>query len=228
MAIIRTGHLIGRISGVLGSEDFVNGRGSSYVRRRPRKTNQHTAPQEDRRKRFAAVVQNWQIFGEPNRAAWRAAAKLVTFPNRVGVQRSISGFQFYVSYAMARRTDTLMWDFGPPNLVRAASPEDIILTASASGSIEINFTIKAPSGISEIYVQAARPVSSSPRTHFSNYKFLAGNTFLVGSRTFTITTEFDQIFGHPAEGEHISVRLHTWKDFTMFSAWVNVSAEVTA
>jgi len=228
MAIIRTGHVIGRISGTLGSEAFVNGRGSSYVRRRPRKTNQHTIPQLNRRSRFAVITQAWQSLTASDRQAWRTAARLVTFNNRVGVPRSISGFQFFVRFSLNRRADEIIWIFGPPGLTKTPNPDDIVLTASAAGSIELNFNISSPSGFFECYVQAARPVSGSPRLHFSNWKFLKSQVFGVGARTLTFTSEFDALFGHPAAGEFIAARLHCFKEGSMFSPWVPVSALVTA
>ena len=190
MAIIRTGHIIGGISGTLGSEDYVNGRGSTYVRRRPRKTNQHTAQQTKRRGRFATVTQAWQTLTAIDRQAWRKAAQLVTFPNRIGVRRSISGFQFFVQFSLNRSEDNFIWQFGPPDLTKTQSADNIILTASASGDIEVSFTFSQPTGFFESYIQVARPVSSSPRRHFPNWYFLQQQSFPVGCPALDLPSAF--------------------------------------
>ena len=228
MAIIKTGHIIGGISGTLGSEDFVNGRGSTYVRRRPSKTNQNTQAQKDRRSRFAIVTQAWQTFPEEVRTAWREAATLVTFPNRLGIHRSISGFQFHVKYIMSFRSNFFIEAQGPPRLGTAPRATDLILTASASGSIEISFTNDVPPTVLQIFFIGARPVSSSPRTHFSNYKFLRSDFFGNGTRSIDLTARFDAVFGHPVENEFISVKMRSVEVVRLFSSWIDIRAQVTA
>lgn len=228
MAIIRTGHIVGGITGTLGSEDYVNGRGSTYVRRRPRKTNQNTQAQTNRRSRFGDVTQAWQTFPENVRTAWRAAAKLITFPNRLGIQRSISGFQLFVKYTMSFQSNLFIEPTGPPGLSTAPRATDLILTASASGSIEISFTNNVPPTILQIFFQGARPVSSSPRTHFSNYKFLRSDFFGAGPRSIDLTARFDALFGHPVENEFISVKMRSVEIIKLFSSWIDIRAQVTA
>jgi hypothetical protein len=96
MAIFTPGPIVGTISGPIDSIVFVQGKTGPFIRKRPvliRKTTQATTAAQAN---WAFRTQFWRTLPEDWRMAYATAAKQISLPNKLGVRRQLSGFQFYM------------------------------------------------------------------------------------------------------------------------------------
>ncbi len=228
MAIIRVGPLAGAISGNLGGQNFVNGRAGPYVRTRLKRINKATQRQHAHQARYQTTVIRWRTLTDDQRNAWRTASRNLFRSNRLGTRRPISGFQLYVQHNLAS-PDLVFVQTTPPHiLLRTNAPEDLILTASATGPINLTWYANTPPISSSVFTSAARSVSTRQPFHVHNWLLLGVSSTLPGARGGTITTRFDAALGHPFEGEVISVKVAFRHPNYMTSFYVPASTVVTA
>lgn len=96
MAIFRPGHVVGAISGNLGTMNFANGPYGPYVRKRMVRTDKRSVRQLASRVQMQTIRHEWSGLSKEQRTTWRAAARQFPQVNRLGIRRNLSGFQFFV------------------------------------------------------------------------------------------------------------------------------------
>lgn len=206
MAILKPSPLIGAITGTLGAVDFVQGATGLYVRKRPRSTIRRSPAVSLHRERFSTLINHWREMTESQRQAWRQAAALSNFRNRLGVPRRLSGFQLFLKINLSPiRRDTID-EVAPDTLTATAAPADVTIVRAPAADIFAEFTIDTPSPTQQVWIYCARPVSTSQRRHYSNYKLIAIGTAPTGANSVPIGGLFTPILGIPQVGERIGIR----------------------
>lgn len=197
--------MLGALSGNLASVNFVHSAGRPYVRRALRRADQRSQVQLQRRARFLQVTTAWQDLSQENRDAWVATATNITFPNRFGIHRHLSGYQLFVRYQM-QLVGGVSIDLTPPQFATTIpAPYDVSLTASAGGDVVANWTNDYPPGIPLALFFGARSMRSSPSNTFHNWRYLTASASPAGAHNKTLTTWWDSALGHPFEHERIAI-----------------------
>jgi hypothetical protein len=207
MAIFTPGPAIGAISGNLGGVNFVVGKHFPYIRTRALKTDKNTQDQLYRRARVQQVSQYWSNIDEDKRLAWNTAAQTLSLKNRVGATRGMSGHQLFLWMNMSSLLAISVFEDPPPNLWAIPAAQEVELTASASGSIEVDFFIPFPAPSAFVHYYGARTVSTKPRSHFGFWNHLVNTHEIWGPNSTDITTHFQSKLGNVIEGEVIGVKL---------------------
>lgn len=96
MAIFRAGAVVAAISGTVGGQVFVQSAKGNVIRSTPNQVNQRTPRQLLQRASLSRWLVAWRTLTSAQRLSWNAAARVRNFPNRLGVDRQISGFNLYV------------------------------------------------------------------------------------------------------------------------------------
>ena len=100
MAIFRAGPIVGAISGALGGVVFANSRAGIIVRTRGVRTGTESKSLSTAQGMLGRVVAGWNALTTAQRAAWNNKAATTPLPNRLGVARALTGFQFYSMFVM--------------------------------------------------------------------------------------------------------------------------------
>jgi hypothetical protein len=116
MAIARIGPLIGGISGSLGSSTFRNTRSGLVIAAHGRKNNQQSPLQKRNKALLQTYLQLWLIQSDATKAHWKNRAAAVKWPNRIGVSRSPTAKNFFISCNMS------FWD--PTYPLESTSPNE--------------------------------------------------------------------------------------------------------
>ncbi len=132
MAIFRPSAIVGAISGDAGGACFVNSRGSKVVRKK-RRTSPNNDPSLIRSQAlFANVARNWRILGDDVQAAWHTYALSIPGTSRLGVSRTLSGYQAFVQNTL------FLSNFGAPVYgLPPVTADDPIITPLSFFSSEV-------------------------------------------------------------------------------------------
>lgn len=228
MAICREGTIVGPISGGVGGVVFAQTRYGCVLRKRGTTTDKSTSAQLDRRARFEQVVRAWSGLADEERAAWRAAAGSRTFPNRLGIERYLTGYQVFVWWHMSLITAAAIYPLPPGYMVRLPSATGLVLTASAAGAVEIDWVTAPPGPFVYTAYKGVRTMSVRPRRVFRGWRFLNWVIGPAGAQNRDITTEWDGVLGHPVEGEVVAVRVALMDLDYLISFWVDASTVTVA
>lgn len=220
MAIFTPGPLVAAISGNVAGINFVAGRPTRYVRPALGRVNKRTSPQLQRRARFLQVIRTWTEIGQAQRLEWITAAKQITSPNRLGIPRTISGFQFFVKVNLQRVDSYAITTSPPQTLTRGPAPTHVTITASAAAGVYVSWHQPIPPGSAHAYFFGARSTSSKPTAQLIAWRFLSSHLGTGGPNAHTITAEWDQILGHPVQHELIAIRIGIYSDWRLFSFYV--------
>ena len=231
MAIFKPSSLVSIVSGTIGGVTYCYTRGSQVARQPKRYHDQDTALQLAERRRIAWTTELWRECTDSQRQAWGAAARIMARTNRLGEKRVISGFQLF----------TASWsDFYPyPIGVDTVEPADRITNImpitecafSASGDWTITFG-RQNLDYDDVWIQMCRPVTSAPRSTFTNWKQADWGTPYPDSYTLWQYWPRPDWLQGVEEGEVIGVRLkaraYNLGYTSLASPWVNAVATVTA
>lgn len=212
MAIYRTGVLVTGISGNLGSVNFANSQRGNVVRVRAVRTNPQTAPQLAIRRAYNQLWHLWQDLGPAGQTAWRQAALQFPRTNRLGLQRTLSGWQlfFETNQHIVASTTADLTDFLPlpPPLNAAPALTDITLSLIAginpSFSVTSSIPIPALDHPPQLTIFAVRPHTTLIKRSYHGWRRLVRKPFL--KPTIEFRDDFLDIFGPPADGEALSFR----------------------
>lgn len=217
MAILRPSSLIGAISGTLGSIDYVQGATGLYVRKRPRSTIRHSPILATRRNHFLRIVRHWREMTESQRQAWRSAAALSNFKNRLGTPRKLSGFQLFLQINLSPFIGTTIHEEAPNNLTATAAPSNVSIRRLPGQPIEALFTISTPSGLQLIWIFCARPVSTRQPRNYSNWKLVITGITTTGDKIVNMSVSFPPVLGNPQVDEHIGIKIRSRDPGRLFS-----------
>lgn len=231
MAIYRSGGLAAGLSGALGGVVFVEARGSKVVRHRPttvRKIQRARAPAtSEPAAALQAAINGWFALSDEVRQAWKTEASNVTFPNRLGQRRSISGYQLYLKVNILRAYATIAVMTAAPGTDRPTTITSLVVDASVADGLDITLNPNNPFGGVPIIIYGSVRWSGVVTAYFRDFHWL-GLTTLVTGVASDITAIWTPVFGALRLGQHIAVRCVPWDLLSYPSTPFTTSTTVVA
>jgi hypothetical protein len=205
MARITYGPLITEIRGSIGGITFQKNSSGPIARLKPLTPMVPSTPQSDRQNYMATLVNRWAYLSEENKELWRVFAEANLKTDDFGETRSISGYQWFISYNLNSYTQGYgYWEY-PQDLEIPDPPPQFTLEATNS-YLRINFgsPYTCPGEFMGIYATA--PIK------MSNIKLRRG-VFLIDMVSFS--------------GEQYIDITSVWSSFFNIT-WSNFFASATA
>jgi hypothetical protein len=173
MAIIRTGGIVGQISGSIAGVTYSHNKGGAYVRNRAIPTNPSSTAQLQRRADLATVSTTWQNLTAAQRAAWTEWARQNPIVNALGDSILKSGHQSYVGL----NSRILLASGSQISVPPVTARPDGFLTAVQDGDIglgdtDLTFTAALASG-NQVELWAAVTNSAGIKYVENLYKFIS-------------------------------------------------------
>ncbi len=215
MAIARTSHLIGSISGTLGSVVFAQTRMGLLIKNRPLKNNQRSEKQLERRALFQRALSRWSKISGTQQKAWNTAAANFPQTNRLGVRSAISGWQLFIKQNLFTLwvEDTFRDDPVPARQTYAAEYFELSFTAGGEYLVSVGGFIPKPI---RTVLYGARSFRSMDRAQWTPniWTFFKFQTFTVQTRD--VTAAWDAAIGPPQQDELIAVKVRI---FSIDTIW---------
>ncbi len=228
MAIVTTGPIVGAISGQVGGQLFKQTRYGTVLCNSPVTTDRKTQSQITQRANYITIKKKWtETLTADHRAAWRACAANITFPNRLGIKRNLSGFQFFMKHN---------FPFGslypvaliPPLFPRIEAPTDLTIDFSESGNLFVDFNFTSPTMTSYIIFYGQRPITNKTLSSYNYMKCFGYEVKVAGAQHINVSTNWDNTFGRPRESEVIAIEIYTQHVTRMKSFRVRTTGTVSA
>lgn len=204
MALIASGPVAGRISGNLAGVNFVATTKAAYVRQARRRSGLRSQSQLESRAHLEYIHRQWLDSDEQTRAAWRAAAQHMLFPNRLGVKRPISGFQLAVAYYAALPSDFPTIPFVPPLTYRIPASREITCSFTAGAAYNVSLEHPAPIPLAYHKLYGSRPVRNREMASYKYWRVIGSTPQATGTNDWS--TKWDAVFGPLRQGEVVAVR----------------------
>jgi hypothetical protein len=227
MAIIRLSHIVAAASGAVAGSVFVNAKGSKVLRVRPGMPGKGSSLALTRRAHFAIASQAWGQLTTIQRDGWRALARLLAFPNRLGELRPVSGFALYVKEA----TVALLLDDDLPDEPKLPhiAPIPFDISAIVQSPTDVIYQGEMPSGATTVthLLYVSRHWSVRPQKFFNDFSFLAAkNTTTSGLFSLDFTNEWLASLFPPQNDEVIGFAVRTITDTNIISNFQTFSTTV--
>lgn len=215
MAIVALGHLIGGISGNLGSTNFANAQGTVIARSRPTIANQRSEKQLLRRSRYMLFKSQWHSLTDLQQRAWRTQATQVFFVNRLGMKRHVSGWQYWMTAALSLRLGLDIMPTIPPNVVRRPPLLDFSADFTQGGPMNISTSNPAAPHPILLRLYLSRIMSNKTPAHFPAWTYCGWLT--TGFPTQDWEVRIEQFVGTLLAGEVVGLRMHLQLDGALLS-----------
>ena len=207
MAIVRLGHLIGAISGSLGSTNFANHRGVVIARQRARPQNQRTEKQMLRRARYIHFARSWRNLTQARRNAWQSPARQISFQNRLGQPTTLSGFAYYMRVQLELPLTELNPTTNPYRVTRARPPDAFSADFTAHSNHWITVYAFPPPYPAYFTLYISRPCSSSPRKHWPVWTYIGAMAYDPETEIQNWRTQIEASLGILRSGEVLGLAL---------------------
>lgn len=206
MAIMSPGPLAGAISGDVGGICFSNPAGSMVVRKKRRQNSLSSRTNSLNQSNMMIITNGWRSLSEENKKTWRNEAQNLTFSNRLGISRQLSGYQYFMKYNLIR--SRVLAGFAT---IPIASPE-----VGNSGAPTV--TSDVTNGIRIQFLDEVTPPSLQINVYGRNLfrstliKFNGTDTFIAPFNPgipadFFINFDWDNKIGLPVLNQLIYVRM---------------------
>ena len=139
MAIFRPSALVAALSGRVGGAEFVIGRGAPYVRKAQHKIKHQSPSRLNAQAIYTQAIRAWEDLTDTQRKTWTALAQIQTLKNRLGLPRTMTGFEAYMRSAIPRIRISGI----PPSLPATdfASPPPTGYTFTSTDAANIEFAL---------------------------------------------------------------------------------------
>lgn len=227
MALVRPGPLVAAISGNVGAVNFAQTRYGHVLRKKLTRTRKLSERQLVQRSRFKIIQLAWIELTEDQRNAWRASAKLLRFTNRLGLSRHISGYQLYLKTSLPMSRYPLPTFTDPPLLRKMHAPYNVTWSITLPWNYLMDFEVFQV-GLAEMEVFAARPMTSSPVTHFDHWRWIKGFNLTVPPMPppINLFDEFIEAWGVPQAGEVTAIKLGSFSLYNLAGHFVQAQSVV--
>ena len=206
MAIFRASAVVGSISGTLGSTTFVHTGASKVIRRRPNSTDRQSPKQLAQRVRLRVVQNLWPTLTPNQRQAWVTHALIFTASNRLGVQRPISGWQYFLKINLLQLSAELPPVLQPPLGFVTQPLYSAGWFALAPNTLITNSALAPGVPADNLQIWAQRSFSDFPQGSWNNLVLLGNYSGGLGLNN--VTVQFHALLGVPDTNEWIATRLH--------------------
>lgn len=229
MAIFLPSAIIGAISGSLASLTFKQRKGSNVVSTRIRRRDNPSTSQNLTRARWTSVLRAWKTLTSNERQAWRSAAVDLPRMNRLGIPRTLSGFQFFTSHNSTALIVGSSIPIPPPTTQVLPSLLGLKVSAVTFPLMILSYSINSPLQPVFLIVQGSRPyvALNSPSEPFipppvtwpfKAWRYITHIQQSNGVHNTDITSAFQGQFGFPVASENFGIRVHTWHPQAQASA----------
>lgn len=206
MAIFKASAIVGGISGNIGGANFVNARGSAVIRKAKSRTGTRTTAQMKQSAELQWNIQRWNAFTDDEKLLWNLAANQQTFPNRLGEQRYISGYQFFLKSQSSFYLDT------PPALLPNQPQVDITFTSSVAGGLDVDIASDGPATFSYSRIRGMLLYRSTAIKSTNFFRTLGWRLAMTGTVS-DITSMWETVFPLPVLGQYVALRFEPLRDF---------------
>lgn len=205
MAIFSPGPIAGAISGVVGGLVFKAGQrpavAARTARRPPRQSPQALAANA----RLAKALSDWRAMGDDFRAQWANTATQITFNDRLGRQRHLSGKALWIHHSTIAQLEPSGYGYA------TWSPTSYLVLSSfaiTADEFELNLSLTVNPSFSDgnIHTFASRTwklIPCRPRA----WRWLK-SAAVTGSMGIDLTTAWTDTFGPQVMGEYSWLRLY--------------------
>lgn len=202
---MRTGAIIGAVSGDLMGINFSNQGGSTVIRKKRRRQNLASTANKKNQNNLMRVRNAWADLTEDQKNAWRQAASNLNFSNRLGVRRSLSGFIYYMKFNL----NFIQVGGAPLDLPTRPNAVAFSGVPSVTSSIANGITFTLPDGTSP--PQVAMRIYGRNMWRDTSIRFSNQSTFVSfqqdsAASGFEITGDWSQILGLPILNQFIYLR----------------------
>ena len=205
MGIYRPGPAVGAISGNVGGVSFANPSGSA-VSRQPRRRSPNQQEQLQTQQANRTVISaSWQALTDEQQTAWRHYAAITPSPNRLGVSRTISGWNMYsrhASYALLVTETPLTL---PPATLTPPPVNVVSFTVEIIAGVKCSFTNPGAAVTVEGLVYAQNLYRETIPKFNRDWHFI---TKLSGTNVagFTFTINYGIVLGVPKVDQVAALR----------------------
>ena len=205
MAMVKLGSLVSNIRGSIGGITFRRTRYGVSVYARSNFRSMANLLSNDALPTLAYLNQLYRELEESDREAWRALARLWTFPNAFGDQVNLTGRNLY------QKCNGRLYHFGefianPTGLSNVCPPIKITdFTIQAGGETAI--TLSAPSIPTRFIVQMVQIQFPDEEFNFTRQRVIFANN-LLEETTFDLTEEVVQRFPNIGPGQIFRLAVH--------------------
>lgn len=226
MAIIRTGALVGGISGTLGGVVFVAGRGSPVVRPRPLTKNKSSPFLAASRASMFTLRRAWSSLTSLQKSAWETRA--VDFPttNALGVSSPISGFQLFIKLNIESRLDSESFIPDPTDFPVSGPPTNVAAAFSESVDFIVSADPPSPMLLGTYYVFGWPFWRTTESRDVPRLVFLAQRT--GPSLFFNVRSAWELHFGPMSENQRFAIAVGFANIFAFRGSLVELRAQVAA
>jgi len=228
MAIFTPSHLIGAISGSIGSVTFKLTRNGPLLTKRPRKTRKHSQALHRSQSRWSTLLAHWQSLDYNERRTWLSLARVLSTTNRLGISRPRHAFRLFIQHATpAFYIPTSLPRTAPkhPPLPQLSAcslsfvlPTGGVFTSTISGTISpVYLIIEGSRAIRVPYLDPSQDSKYPPRWYFNSWRLLEIESRATGINAEDIDQPWFSILGYPLHDEPIAVRARIWHPYALES-----------
>lgn len=232
MAIFKPGPIIEAISGKVGGSVFALGKGSGTIRNNRAHIAHQSRLSADHAFRYATLSRLWSQCTEAELSSWTVAANASPSPNRFGIRRRLSPFQFFLwnrwpflMYQGSYSWIPVYWSepyrrpwTAPPR--RSVTWPDFMELSGPDGPsgpyIYIEPDIDAGEAAARVQISRSHSTTRKPRpfwsTVFNAVLEYPGTVIDLEETLYPLT-------GEPATGERLAVRMSFYAEESLPTAW---------
>lgn len=238
MAIIRPSHLIGAISGSIGSATFKQTAHGLVLSRRQPPARSPNARQLNARARFRRLTLDWRNLTLTQRTAWTAFARRLTNTDQLGLPRMPSGYQTFIGHNSPALTIGITPVQDPPSDTRLPQPTSTYLIFSTLSipnvwavTVWTDYDVYLILKASISYRFAPQPISfyTAPKELWPFKRWITIHTQIVlpGENLIWITVPFITAFGWPQVAQMFAFKATIWHQTALQSPALTMAGPVT-
>lgn len=214
MAKIRVSILVQAVSGAIGGNIFRQTRNGLVLATRPRARKFLSQTQLANRARFQFIrAYYFHTLTDAQRVQWTTVASQIPLTDRVGVTRFLTGLQLFVKQSM-QDEDLSSINDTPGNLEPGIVMLGVDWDCTEGGPFTLSITDASNTG-GNMSTAFARPISTRPLNFSRHWKKPAARIApATPSTSRDLHTKFVEVWGEPAAGERIGLRV--WRHGSRF------------
>src|SRR5580658_8756512 len=149
MALVTYSPIVDQVAGSVGDTTFQTTAGGPVARQKTRTCTQQSPKQLAARSNLIEIAKAWQTLTDAEKEAWKNAALLQPYTNRVGRQRTLPGYQFFNQVNATGRAAGIGLQTSPPGSFTVPTLTTagglVVWTGSVPTNIELFWNETTPS-----------------------------------------------------------------------------------
>lgn len=212
MAIFSPGPTVGAISGNVGGTNFANSRNGSIIRQRRAGGQTPQANQLAAQVNLAAQVDRWRELDDLDRQAWIQYARTTPIPNRLGIERYLTGYQTFMHFNLYTEIDV------PPAGTLDTTAVNVSFD-TLSGFLGITFDGLGSGVDIEGLVYGNRLWRDTPVKFNRDWRKLGSISQTGPTTTASIQTIWNDVFNSLTVGEYIALQFRPTVNDVPVGGW---------